>query len=128
MHHPERIDLEKGLHRELARLSASTFGDRKQGWHGKSLGVGVLRNSKAFWLRIKARRKTTVLDRLWNGEREAAVFDLVVRKPSMIESLDWIEDDIEWRSELMSIATDPVASNTPELQTAPARGSCGTRP
>jgi hypothetical protein len=115
-HHSAQIDLRQGLDLELIRLRANAIGERKEGWHGKSLGVELAIGNERFWLRVKARRTGVVPDRLWNGEREAVVFDGLVRKPKLIEVHDWVDNEIHWRSERMTFLARPVASATPELQ------------
>lgn len=115
MPQPRSLDLQKGLDRELARLGATALGDCREGWHRKSLGVRVSWSHQARWLRIKARVKGSGSSSLWNGEREAAVFDELVRKPKLLEMCDWDDGDIEWRSELMTLLEEPIASRTPDL-------------
>jgi hypothetical protein len=116
MPHPQSINLQRGLDRELTRLGASAQGAFREGWHGKSLGVAVSSNQRTQWLRIKARPKGSGSDLLWNGEREAAVFDERVRKPKLLEVCDWDDGEVEWRSELMTLVVEPIASRTPDLQ------------
>ena len=94
-------------------LALTTVGEAKYGWHQKSIGSQVkLKNGDNAWIRLIFQKINSETCHLWDGELEASKFNIPA-KPNLLKSVDWIDENYQWRATLSDFIDSKSLSKEP---------------
>lgn len=114
---------EEALGTAADRLGLQLGKARRVGWQGRSLGAPVRRGEDTCWLRVRGTPFAQARGLKWTGEEDAQILE-GIRRPRLLESMDWRIENIAWRANLLEFIDEPPCSPTPDLR-SPVEGLDG---